>query len=323
MEVGFAQLQSKLPARLSFTFNSGNGESMQDLLIVYLSAIDTPKKLWIPTMASFTTMRNQQDWPPMMAYDRFGIPPSDNDPHDAGKTTEYWHDIPETVRCLRELIIYMTETRLQKRKLPQLILVGNSMGCAIARLYASTYPGTVSGLLLLDPPPLISGGSRSFMPDTKSLDFNAADLPEGITTEMIDRAHENFLRSRFHHGSINKEGLNWRELSTQIRPDSPRLQGPGGVGPVITILRHEPNVFAKQFLKTTGTPLAITRTYHEPVWERASQFFAQATREGRCKGPIVVPRSGHFIPMDTPDVISVELCELLDRVRQSGNTCKI
>jgi pimeloyl-ACP methyl ester carboxylesterase len=253
IETGFLQLKSTPSAKISYALDPGNGEEMKRFLIIFLSAIDTSKKYWMPMMAAFKRKRaKQRGWPPMLAYDRFGIPPSDKDPVDADKPPAAWHDVLATVRCLREIIeAVMKKTQFNTGKEePNLILVGNSIGCAVSRLYASTYPGTVGGLLLMDSPPLISEKRGTIMPDTSSPDFNINDLPEGIDVETLDKSLETFLQSRFHHRIPNKEGLNWRDLVNVLPSDGPRLQSPNRqVGPFITVLRHDPQVFAGQLLK--------------------------------------------------------------------------
>jgi pimeloyl-ACP methyl ester carboxylesterase len=249
IETGFLKLESKSSAKISYVLDPGSGEEMKRYLIIFLSGIDIRKKYWMPVMAAFRRKRTKQrSWPPMLAYDRFGVPPGDKDPVDDGKLPEAWHDVLDRVSCLREIIeAVKTKTRLNE---PNLILVGNSIGCSISRLYASTYPGTVGGLLLMDSPPLISEKNGTILPDTSSHDFNINDLPEGIDVEMLDTALDPFFKSRFHHRVPNKEGLNWRDLVNTLPPDGPRLQSPDRqVAPFLTVLRHDPDVFAAQLLQ--------------------------------------------------------------------------
>jgi pimeloyl-ACP methyl ester carboxylesterase len=65
-----------------------------------------------------------------------------------------------------------------------LVLVGSSVGCAIARLYAQTFPRTVVGLLLLDSS-ISNSESISIFPNP-----SAEDFPVGITPEMCIHARK-------------------------------------------------------------------------------------------------------------------------------------
>jgi pimeloyl-ACP methyl ester carboxylesterase len=251
LEVGYMRLKSKPSAKLSFSLLPGKSHSNHaNSLIIFLSGLENPQSIWKPTITAFVTTSQEEGWPTMLTYDRFGSGRSDRDPADIGKDPDNWHDVLDVVRDLRELVISIADTRpyvQQDINKLRIILVGHSLGCAVARLYAQTHPRTVTHLLLLDSAPSIRD-PVAMIPDPLSLDFRESDLPLGITAEMCGESRANFRKSSHNPNAANSEGLNWKHLIDQLpHPNEPMLEGPDGAGPFITIIKHDPIILAKQY----------------------------------------------------------------------------
>lgn len=200
------------------------------------------------------------DHPAVLLYDRFGCGKSDQDPNadDNGS-----HDISDAVSDLRQLIDQFCATYLNKNCADITVLfAAASIGGFISRLYTDMYPRSVCAILFLDAAPIIK---ESSIPDPTSGDFSAASLPEGITQEMCLSAREQWHRSKYHHSCRNSEGLQWSSL-LKLLPSSgaPRLKHPDGMGPYITILVHDIDVYTKQSLKVSlAGKLSICPVNHD------------------------------------------------------------
>ncbi|KAL9626811.1 MAG: hypothetical protein Q9204_007020, partial [Flavoplaca sp. TL-2023a] len=129
----------------------------------------------------------------------------------------------------------------------RLILVANSIGCAIARLYAEYYPGRVEALLLLDP--MIANSEFDWFPDPDSRDFDSSELPPDVTADVLRQQRTKFANF-FAPDVINKEGLDRRNLA-ELLPysDKPRLAPTHGYDPVVTVVEHDPGRFALESLQ--------------------------------------------------------------------------
>jgi pimeloyl-ACP methyl ester carboxylesterase len=172
---------------------------------------------------------------------------------DIGKEIEEYHDLPSTVRDLRELIIHIASNRRQIQ--PQdidklrLFLAGNSMGCVVARMYAHTYSRTVLGVVLMDCAPSIRN-PEEMIPDPDAADFQLLPLPDGVTVELLRRSKVNYAKSLFNPYKANQESLNWRNLIVQLPlPNEPKLVAPDGGGPFLTIIKNDPVVMIKHYKK--------------------------------------------------------------------------
>jgi pimeloyl-ACP methyl ester carboxylesterase len=117
----------------------------------------------------------------MLLYDRVGQATSIGRNLDApGRPKGHGRDCLDAAHDLREVITHVGETRLgiSRREIDNLeiILVASSMSCAIARLYATEYPRTVTALLLLDST-LANSDTVCVFPDPESAEFCPANLP--------------------------------------------------------------------------------------------------------------------------------------------------
>lgn len=154
------------------------------------------------------------------------------------------------VEDLHQLLVQVCEDVLQLAA-PEnggdtrLVFVANSIGCAIARLYAAAHPGTAAGFLFLDSM-MANTDFVSLFPDPDAPEFEPGNLPEGVSAEDVRHAREQYQRM-FHPTVPNHEHFDRRDLR-ELLPfaDKPLLPaGPGGHDPVLTVVGHDWHVFAR------------------------------------------------------------------------------
>ncbi|KAJ5726865.1 alpha/beta-hydrolase [Penicillium malachiteum] len=312
-DVSFLALNTKPSAQLSYTF-SAPSETPKPVLVVFLNGLGLPQAFWQPIITQLKDLRKDSTLPAFVTYDRFGQgQTTDRDPQDAGaEDPTHGHDCLESVRDLRQFLTQISSDKfsLDLESVP-LVLVGNSIGCALARLYAQEYPGTVTGLLLLDSV-LANSDFVSVFPDPDAADFDPASIAP-IPMEAI-KAVRAGARRIFHPDVGNKEGLSRRNLR-ELLPDSdgPLLKGPSGTGPYVTVVGHDFDAFAEESAKM-GPPKPVTNRFVNPYWHRYNEGLAKITAPEFSKGPIIAPGAGHFVQKDNPEFVVQELNELLEKV---------
>ncbi|KAI0101906.1 Alpha/Beta hydrolase protein [Nemania sp. FL0031] len=317
------RLNTKPTACLECTTVQSAGDSpYSNILVVFLNGLIAPQSFWLPIMALMLRRLKAVDAdtgsdasrPQMLAYDRYGQGRTvDRDPSDEGKEDGYGHDTLDVVRDLHQLISQTTPDSDTRPK--GIMFVANSIGCAIARLYAEQYPGAVAGMLLLDSI-MANSDFVSIFPDPDDPDFNPGSLPTDITTQMLYETRRKF-REVFHPSVKNPEGLDRRNLAALL-PDadkpllSPRFDGKA---PFVTVVGHDPEAFAKESLQgSMETPYPISMTYTNPTWNRYNKGLAKLTTPEKASGPIIAIHCGHFIQRDDPEFVVELACEMLESI---------
>ncbi|KAI1753057.1 Alpha/Beta hydrolase protein [Xylaria castorea] len=317
------RLNTKPTACLACSNVQSVGQSgYSDTLVVFLNGLIAPQSFWLPIMALMLRRLKTGDSgsdtdasrPQMLAYDRYGQGRTiDRDPGDEGKEEGYGHDTLDVVHDLHQLISQTTQDLDNHFK--RIMFVANSIGCAIARLYAQEYPGTVAGMLLLDSI-MANSDFVSMFPDPDSPDFDAGSLPQDVTPEMLCETRKKF-REVFHPSVKNPEGLDRRNLSTLLPDaDKPRLdQGFGGKAPFVTVVGHDPEWFAQESLRgSMQTPISITMNYTNPTWHHYNQGLTKLTSPEKSSGPIIAKDCGHFIQRDDPTFVANLACSMLGTI---------
>ena len=249
-------LKTKPTAKLHYTFAQGKDTARKTpALVVSLNGLMSDKSTWLPMMAGI--IRKQPGgFPSMLAYDRYGQGlPEDRDPQDQGREPGRGHNVTDVVHDLHQLIIEIVDSKLHATlDSVQLVLVANSIGCAIARLYAQSYPGTVTALLLLDS--MMANSNFDWWPNPDAADFDPAELPTDVTIEVLQEQRAKFAKI-FALGSMNKEGLDRRDLPDLLpHSDRPLLEAPGGRKPLLTVIEHDPKRFASESLQVRSKHFA-------------------------------------------------------------------
>ncbi|KAL4760376.1 uncharacterized protein BDW70DRAFT_160769 [Aspergillus foveolatus] len=91
------------------------------------------------------------------------------------------HDCLDVVKDLHHLLTQITTEKLGVHALNEVDIYSRKLhGCALARLYAQEYPGSVAGMALLNPI-VANSDCVSIFPDPDAAEFNQALIPETIT----------------------------------------------------------------------------------------------------------------------------------------------
>jgi pimeloyl-ACP methyl ester carboxylesterase len=281
MPTSFITLSSKPAAKLSYSFIPAAGSDARQPLIVFLNGLGLPASSWIPTM---TSLASKTPHPPMLSYDRYGQGLStDRDPLDAkAENPEHGHDCVDVVRDLRQLISQICNGKDLKVPAgsensselvePPIFFIANSLGGAVARLYADQYPCTVSAILFLDSI-MADCDFVSIWPDPDAPGFAEKNLPlpEGVTEEGLRETSAKYGKV-FHPvtGIMGKaEGLSRKNLTELLpNPDKPVLRfEEEGKGPWITVVGHGFDMFAEEgqkvglYYRSLAVKLMISRVW--------------------------------------------------------------
>jgi len=324
-EISSCTLENKPGAKIAYTYYPASASTPQrpnpfaKTLVVFLNGLMLPRSSWDDALHSFLEKRilNGLPYPSLLSYDRYGQGDSERDPDDKEPPPCHGHDCQSSVHDLRQFTLQIWKEHLDisnPTNFPALILVCNSIGCAIARLFAQTYGGTVLGLLFLDS--IIANGNLADVwpnPDVKDFDPNV--LPPGATEKDLRDARVKYGRM-FGPDVPNSEGLSRRNLATLLpSSDAPKLDGYGGEGPYLTVCGHDWETFAEQsYTGSLHTPKVLTMTYANPYWQRYNEGLVKITDEGKAVGPLIAVGCGHFVQKDGPEFVGDEIVSLLDRV---------
>lgn len=232
-----------------------------------MNGLGLPAASWVP---SISILRSSiKSCPAILTYDRYGQGlTTARDPVD--ETKERGHDFLDVATDLHEIITTIASSSfgLQAADVANgklhLLLVGASIGAPIARLYSQHHPGFVAGLILLDSN-IANVNYSDFWPDPEKPDFDPSIVvSDDCTLEqyIIERAK---LTKMFDLNVKNPEGLD-RTTSPALLPHSgaPLLVGPGGVGPLLTVVGHDPETFEILSLQMMGTPRSLSRKLTNP-----------------------------------------------------------
>ncbi|KAI0484354.1 Alpha/Beta hydrolase protein [Xylariaceae sp. FL0804] len=343
------RLATKPEAALECTrVASSGGAKYSKFLVVFLNGLVAPQAGWLPVMAKLIRRLEAAAPPPpqqageggggdgddgdgpsrpqMLAYDRYGQGKTvDRDPGDVGKEPGYGHDVSDVVRDLHQLLGQVAEEKEKDddddgRRRP-IVFVANSIGCAIARLYAQHHPGTVAGLVLLDSM-IANTDFVSLFPDPDGDGFECPDaalpLPPGVTPDALRETRAR-VRRVFHPTARNPEGLDRRELAALLpRADGPRLRGFNDEPPRVLVVGHDPDWFAEESAKgSMATPLAMTRNYLDPAWQLYNRGLTEITTADRAEGPVIAENCGHFIQVDNPALVADLVFDMLDKLAEA------
>ncbi|OCL05196.1 hypothetical protein AOQ84DRAFT_323261, partial [Glonium stellatum] len=320
-ERGCIELKNKAGATLWYSFVSASPQShFPGTLMVFLNGLIVPRAGWDHVM-EIIYQRAEKDGlshPAMLSYDRFGQGDSSPDPSDEGREPGHGHDAMSAVQDLHQLILQLSMEKHLFHKLPNqfpnLLFVCNSIGCALARLFAQIYPGTVSGIVLLDSI-MANSDFVSIWPDPDAPGFDPDSLPEGVFAEDLRETRAKYAKA-FHPSVPNKEGLSRRNLSKLLPySDSPKLLGASDNGPHLTVVGHDWDTFAEQSLKgSMHTPKILTMLYTNPCWQKYNEGLVHITSAELSKGPIIAKGCGHFIQTDDSAFVATQVYDMLERM---------
>ncbi|KAI0176084.1 alpha/beta-hydrolase [Hypoxylon sp. FL1284] len=313
------RLPHKPDSPLSYRYLPGQGSLSTSHLLVFLNGLVLTQNGWRETV-EFLQLRwaesSNPSRPALLTYDRYGQAQSAPDPADElrGGT----HDIHEVVRDLHVLVraVWAAKHRDGSGAAPpRLILVCNSIGCVVARLYAEAHPGAVEALLLLDSN-MANSDMVSVFPDPDAAGFDPAVLPRGASADDLRRARSAY-RAYFHPSVPNPEHLDRRTVAPALpRADGPVLRGPReGTGPWVMVVGHDWDTFAEEGWRgSLRVPKSLTNAFMNPAWARYNEGLVCITDEDRARGPLIARACGHFIQRDDPAFVAELTEHLVKRV---------
>jgi len=241
-------LDTKPGASIQYTLAKSR-KPADSLLVAFLNGLMADMSSWLPAMAGI--IRADPDFPSMVAYDRYGQGlTEDRDPQDRGREEGYGHDTKNAAVDLHQLIGQVCKDHsLSKDSMPQLVLVANSIGCAVARLFAQEHPEKVVGIILLDS--IIANSKFDFWPDPDAEGFDVSQLPDDVDVDVLREQRAKF-KAIFSPETKNREGLDRRNLANLLpHSDKPSLISSHNRGPFITVVGHDFETFAMESLRVS------------------------------------------------------------------------
>ncbi|EQC27449.1 hypothetical protein SDRG_14773 [Saprolegnia diclina VS20] len=291
---------------------------LSSVLVVFLNGLGLPQDSWFPVADAIPALLAQRALPVasqvlLMSYDRYGQGrTTDKDPADAtAPDPSHGHDALDVVADLNELLYVVAQLlALPGGQLPPLVFVANSIGCAVARLYAQVYPRRVHALVLADS--IIANSHYGLIipdPDKESIPDEMH-----VTPEMLRRARA-ALNARFHPDVGNAEGFSRKNLKELLpHANAPKLLATPTIGPYVTVLEHDPAVFLQESIAMPEVSPEIVEQFTHPFWHAYNNGLVEITNAERRRGPVVVHGAGHFIHAMQPLVVATETVNLVVKV---------
>jgi pimeloyl-ACP methyl ester carboxylesterase len=286
----FLTIPSKPSAPISYTFFPGGKESSspEKHLIVFVNGLGLPASSWLPAISILRS--KDPTCPAILTYDRFAQGnTTSHDPLDStdGKEHGYGHDFMDVATDLHEVItaisilkLGFTEAGPDNGKL-HLLLIGASIGVPIVRIYAQKHPGTVAAAILLDSN-IANVDYSDFWPNPDSPYFDPKTVVSAdCTLEQYKDARKKLVEM-FDLKVKNPECLDRRNSPILIPySDSPKLIGPGGKGPFLTVVGHDPETFADMSFEMMGTPKSLSTKFTNALVNHISMPIHQSPQADR------------------------------------------
>jgi pimeloyl-ACP methyl ester carboxylesterase len=232
-------------------------------VVVFETGLADSLNVWLPMLDSVSRYTTA------IAYSRAGFGRSESGAPD--------HSVPHAVADLHELL----------HRIPvqfPLVLVARSYGSLIARLYISTYPGDVEGLVLVD------GSHEQQVQRWGTIDS---------TYPAAFRAYYDSVLTRLAPGPE----------AAEIR-ETVRIQAAGGVEGMRPLPDFPIAVITSMKSDETSRYVNGTARGHE-VWRSLHDEWFRRSRNGIH---IVTTKSGHGIQADEPALVMQAIRFVLDRV---------
>jgi pimeloyl-ACP methyl ester carboxylesterase len=247
-----------------------------------------------------------------------------------------WSDLGPHPRTFHQ-IVYELHTLLEKASIkPPLVLVGHSYGGGLVRLYASTYPADIAGMVLVE-----AGADNPWrmMPDGKLV--RASELAKGVPIPAV-KVSNPLRMSDIPPGALSQMRAGMPKAVAEAN-DPPRDKLPkdaqrmrtwalGQIGHVAAAVNpFEYEELAALRVEGAKKPqplgemplIVLTRGISEKEGADGEAFAAEHRREHAAlasmsrKGKLVVAtRSGHHIQLDEPEIVVKSINEVLSALRR-------
>ncbi len=261
MENRTIELSTKPGAKLHLSALFPTAEesgSLSTTLVVFVNGLGLPRAGWTATVSQFIAARKLSGLPipPLLSYDRYGQGDSDLDLTDP-PDTPYGHDAKAVIADLHQLLTQVVQDNLGVPLTDiRLVLVANSIGCPLSRLYSGEHPGSIGGLIFLDSM-VANTDFVSMFPDPDASSFDASQLPKGVSVDDLRQTRKTIAKV-FHPTVPNKERFDRRNMPERLpHPDTPALPaGPDGKAPRLVVAGHDWDTFTDETLKVLARQLA-------------------------------------------------------------------
>ena len=244
---------------------------------------EAPRTMVLPGVAAFTRV---------CAYDRPGtttvtegeLLPSRSDPVAMPRTAA------ESVHDLHAL--------LATAAVPgPYVLVGHSYGGMLMRLYASTYPDEVVGMVLVD---AFSEGLEEQMTAEQWTAY--AEIFQPVPEALAGYADLEFT-------DLDLSAAQVRE-ATEAAPLPPRPQSPGVPFPLVVLSRGQPMAMPADL------PGGLTGEGLERAWTAEQDRLAALLPDARH---VIARESEHYIQLQQPELVIAAVQQVVDAVRDPSS----
>ena len=247
-----------------------------------------------------------------------------------------WSDLGPHPRTLRQ-IVYELHTLLDKGGVkPPLVLVGHSYGGWLVRLYASTYPAEVAGMVLVEAG---ADNPRRMLPDGKL--GHSADLVKGEPIPAV-KVSGPLRLSDIPSGALSQMKAGAQKLAQspnepprdKLPPDAQRMRAwalaqVGHVAAAVNPFEHEELAGLRAERAKSEHPLGdmplivLTRGKSEEEGPDGKAFEAEHRRDHAAMAAmsrngklIVAMRSGHHVQLDEPELVVKAIRDALAAARK-------
>jgi pimeloyl-ACP methyl ester carboxylesterase len=247
-----------------------------------------------------------------------------------------WSDLGPQPRTMRQ-IVYELHTLLDKAgERPPYVLVGHSFGGGLVRLYQSTYPGEIGGVVLIDAAAdnpwrktpdkgLIRSSDLATgkpIPEVKTSDpLRYNEIPERFVTMITDqipqlRAHANDPpRDKLPPDAQRMRTWSYAQVKMHISNDNPfeaeelgllRAQRTGAA----KVMGDLPLIVLSRGIPEDSSPAGQNGE------EDHKQDQAALVALSRIGKQVVASRSGHHIPLEQPDLVVAAIRDVISAARR-------
>ena len=247
-----------------------------------------------------------------------------------------WSDAGPMPRTSRQIVDELHALLLNARADGPYVLVGHSFGTFTMRLYASTYPDEVAGMVLVDP---IHASDWLHMTEAERRKLAGAirlSRYGAILARLgVARLVSVFVRlgaPGLARSSVSL--LTGGTLAEAERMIAPLAKLPSELGPIIATFWTQPKFFdaivsQAESLPQSAVQVAATGDYGDiplvvlsassssPSQMKGHKALAHLSPQGKH---IVVSKSGHWIQLDEPDLVVESIREVVESVRRQSRT---
>jgi pimeloyl-ACP methyl ester carboxylesterase len=273
-------------AGLSYSLDDPT-QGPDDVLVVLVGGLALPMQSWASTVSG---LKQRIPDVSILAFDRWNRGKSTAPPLNR-------NGVNDISTSANDLWLLLRILNLEQRRL---VLVGQSMGCAIIRMLAIQSPqANIVGVVFIDSMIANSDFTSVFPEPTDDED------PALTSTRQI-------ITEKFHPSVPNPEGIS-RLNAAKLLPSacSPTLP----TEPYLMVLGHDPVYFAQSSEKITGTDAGMILRYLQPAWEVYNEGLTKLSRRA-ISAVRIVPDTGHFIQVDRPEAVADAIEEVVRKVKE-------